>query len=137
MARIRLTRRSTRPLLRLILRSSLPLSNPYLCDSYSNGVCLVCKQKWSIGTIVTVDCKTCKTPWHLPGLTSTIDWKCPDCSHDPSTDEEEIVGETSKPTTETNNEHNDMLDNYCSFCIDLLDRPVTVSFFHFPLFFFP
>jgi len=60
-----------------------------------------------------------------------IDGKCPNCSYDPSTDEEEIVGGSSKPTTETNNENDGVLDNYCSFCIELPDRPVTVSFSHF------
>ncbi|AES75261.1 transmembrane protein, putative [Medicago truncatula] len=50
-------------------------------------------------------------PWHLHSLPSTIDWKCRNCSYDPSTDKEEIGGASSKPTTEAKNEHNnDVLD---------------------------
>jgi len=53
---------------------------------------------------------------------------------------QELVGGASNPTVETDNRRsNGLLDIFdgslnCSFCIKLPERPVTVSFFHFPLF---
>jgi len=118
----------------------------------NKGVCMTCKE--TVREFETLLCKTCKISWHMPCLLlppgTIYDWECLDCSEpidinivatSPSLNDEEkaeICEELVVSSTENNIGSNGVLDIFdhsinCSYCMELPERPVTVSFFCFPL----
>ncbi|KAG5228023.1 E3 ubiquitin-protein ligase ORTHRUS [Salix suchowensis] len=116
------------------------------CDGA--GICMACKNKPPDEE--TLNCKTCATPWHATCLVSppqelsdTLQWEIED---DKSLTEQEkakkrqelLSGAAAGPSTsdcEEKKEKNDVLDILdkeltCSFCMQMLDRPVTTPCGH-------
>jgi len=121
------------------------------CDS--NGVCLACKETYR--EFETLLCKTCKKLWHMLCLlllpSTFYDWECPGCSQPidinnvaspPLFSDEEMAEMYEELLVGSSTENNigsnvvfDISSIKCSYCMELPERPVTVSFFLFPPFY--